>query len=71
MQTVSGVNQTLKKHLIKNILSDKDMNTVSNIQAKRMELKEISNTLKELKHNGGITTINEGLLSIYNLLGHQ
>ena len=47
------------------------MNTASNIQAKRMELKEISKTLKELKQNGGINTINEGLLSIYNLQGHR
>ena len=47
------------------------MNTASNIQAKRIELKEISKTLKELKQNGGINTINEGLLSIYNLQGHR
>ena len=47
------------------------MNNQTNIQAKRIELKQISNTLKELKENGGIKTINEGLLSIYNLQGHS
>jgi hypothetical protein len=41
------------------------------IQAKRMELKEISKTLTELKTAGSITTINEGLKAIYTQQGHH
>lgn len=47
------------------------MNNTSNFQAKRMELKEISKTLAELKENGSIKTINEGLKSIYQEEGHR
>lgn len=47
------------------------MENHSNFKAKRIELKEISATLAELKQNGGITTINEGLKSIYEKEGHQ
>lgn len=47
------------------------MNNTSNIQAKRIELKEISSALLELKATGSISTVNEGLKSIYNQQGHQ
>lgn len=47
------------------------MNNTSNIQAKRIELKEISSALLELKATGSISTINEGLKSIYNEQGHH
>ena len=47
------------------------MNNTSNIKAKRIELKEISKTLAELKENGSISTINEGLKSIYDAQGHH
>jgi hypothetical protein len=46
------------------------MNNTSNIQAKRMELKEISKTLLELKNKGSIKTVNEGLKSRYQGEGH-
>ncbi len=47
------------------------MNNTSNIQAKRRELKLISKPLTELKTNGDIKTINEGLKAIYGKQGHQ
>jgi len=47
------------------------MTNTSNIQAKRMELKEISKTLLELKSTGSISTVNEGLKAIYNEQGHR
>lgn len=46
------------------------MKTNEILQAKRQELKEISNTLKEAKENGEISSINEGLKQIYYLQGH-
>ncbi len=47
------------------------MNNTSNIQAKRLELKEISKPLTEQKTAGSIKTINEGLKGIYNTQGHS
>ena len=47
------------------------MNNTSNIQAKRMELKEISKPFLELKTAGNIATVNEGLKSVYNQQGHN
>ena len=47
------------------------MTNQETIQAKRMELREISKTLTELKENGSISTINEGLKAIYTLQGHH
>ena len=47
------------------------MTNQATIQAKRMELKEISKTLTELKTAGSITTINEGLKAIYTQQGHH
>ena len=47
------------------------MKTKEETQAKRMELKEISKTLTELKENGSISTINEGLKAIYKEQGHR
>lgn len=47
------------------------MNNTSNIQAKRTELKLISKSLAELKTNGNIKTINEGLKAIYAQQGHH
>ena len=47
------------------------MKTKEETQAKRMELKEISKTLTELKDNGSISTINEGLKAIYKEQGHR
>lgn len=47
------------------------MENHSNIKAKRIELKEISAALAELKENGSISTINEGLKSIYEKDGHH
>ena len=45
------------------------MKTTSNIQKKRLEIKEISQTLKELKKHGDIKSINEGLKEIYRQQG--
>ena len=50
---------------------NKSMNNTSNIQIKRAELREISKPLGELKINGNIKTINEGLKAIYGIQGHQ
>lgn len=47
------------------------MKSVSNIKQKRMEIKSISITLKELKENGSIQTINEGLKEIYKQQGNE
>ena len=47
------------------------MTNQETIQAKRTELKEISKTLAELKTNGSISTINEGLKAIYSQQGHR
>ena len=47
------------------------MTITSNIQAKRMELKEISQNFLELKNNGTITSVNEGLKAYYNEQGHR
>lgn len=47
------------------------MNNTSNIQAKREELKLLSKPLAELKTNGNIKTINEGLKAIYSVQGHH
>ena len=47
------------------------MENHSNIKAKRIELKEISAALAELKEKGSISTINEGLKSIYEKDGHH
>ena len=47
------------------------MKSVSNIKQKRMEIKSISITLKELKENGSIQTINEGLKEIYKQQGND
>ena len=45
------------------------MKTTSNIQKKRLEIKEISQTLKELKQHGDIKSINDGLKEIYRQQG--
>ena len=45
------------------------MKSNSNIKQKREEIKNISITLKELKENGSIQTINEGLKEIYRQQG--
>jgi len=47
------------------------MKTTEEMQAKRIELKEISKTLAELKEKGKISTINEGLKGIYEKEGHH
>lgn len=49
---------------------DKNMKSNSNIKQKREEIKIISTTLKELKENGSIQTINEGLKEIYKQQGN-
>ena len=46
------------------------MKTISTIQKKRSEIKEISQTLKELKEHGDIKSINEGLKEIYRQQGN-
>lgn len=46
------------------------MKSFSNIQEKRQYLKGISDTLRELKENGSIKTINEGLKAIYSEQGN-
>ena len=46
------------------------MKSNSNIKQKREEIKIISTTLKELKENGSIQTINEGLKEIYKQQGN-
>ena len=46
------------------------MKTTEILQAKRRELKEISNTLRDAKTNGEIQTINEGLKEIYKQQGN-
>ncbi len=48
----------------------KNMKSNLNIQEKRQELKGISATLRELKENGEIKTINEGLKDIYKMQGN-
>lgn len=48
----------------------KIMKSNLNIQEKRQELKGISATLRELKENGHIKTINEGLKGIYSQQGN-
>ena len=47
------------------------MKTSADYQAKRLELKEISNTFAPLKENGTINTINEGLKAYYMKEGHR
>ena len=47
------------------------MKTISTIQKKRSEIKEISQTLKELKEHGDIKSINEGLKEIYRQQGNK
>ena len=47
------------------------MKSFLNIQEKRQYLKGISATLRELKENGSIKTINEGLKNIYSLQGNK
>lgn len=46
------------------------MKSDSNIKAKRQEIKNISLAIRELKENGSIKTINEGLKEIYNQQGN-
>ena len=46
------------------------MKTTSTIQKKRSEIKEISQTLKELKVHGDIKIINVGLKEIYRQQGN-
>ena len=46
------------------------MTNTSNNQAKRMELKEISKIFLELKNSGNISSVNEGLKTLYNEQGH-
>ena len=46
------------------------MKTIFINKGKRQEIKEISATLKELKDNGDIKSINEGLKDIYKLQGN-
>ena len=47
------------------------MNNNSNIQQKREYLKKISAPLAELKKNGVIDSINEGLIAIYFSHGYE
>lgn len=47
------------------------MKTNSEIKAIRQNLKGTSATLRELKENGSIKTINEGLKNIYSLQGNK
>ena len=61
-------NFILKSNLLK---QGKFMKTTEILQAKRRELKEISNTLRDAKTNGEIQTINEGLKQIYSEQGHS
>lgn len=49
---------------------NKDMKTISKIQEKRQELKELSASLKKSHQKGAIATINDGLKSIYAKGGH-
>lgn len=47
------------------------MNNTSNIKEKRSYLKKLSAPLAELKSNGAIKSINEGLKAIYTAQGHS
>jgi hypothetical protein len=49
---------------------DKSSETKSKMQEKRETLKALSNTVKPLKQEGEIETINEGLKKLYAQSGH-